>query len=324
MRTVTEFIISTSLTDQRVDLVSRSLTEYGWVSPEIGATGKNIIELAQTVVAGTRDSHDLPVSPDSQVIQAAIDEKYPPAPEGTASRSRSHKASSGFPLFSFERHCLEQSILILTQVPADERSETFSRDLKVIVSPEFGVYGLMSFRPGQDQFITRLRCNDLDRLQRAAVSFAAAMNPSRRPGAAKRLTSRAASISRGTRGAQPFESSFNRLELRSVANELLFRGEVIPIRGRFALVRNSFGNRSSRLLAGLSLFLIAASALLFALAPATGWSGWSEQLVGRLATGAFGALLIDGAIDYSALRRSLLAGGVGPVTHGALINWKRA
>jgi hypothetical protein len=68
---------------------------------------------------------------------------------------------------------------------------------------------------------------------------------------------------------------------------------------------------------------VALSAVLFAVGPDDGWWMWTEQLMGRLATGAFGALLVESAIDYSALRRSL-ASGAGPVTHGAVIDWARA
>jgi hypothetical protein len=45
--------------------------------------------------------------------------------------------------------------------------------------------------------------------------------------------------------------------------------------------------------------------------------------MGRLATGAFGALLVEGAIAYGALRRTL-ASSAGPAGHGALLDWNRA
>jgi hypothetical protein len=119
-----------------------------------------------------------------------------------------------------------------------------------------------------------------------------------------------------------FESDVKRLEIRSVINERLFKGNVIPITGRFSLLRQVLSRRSARILLLLSLSLIVISAAFFALAPDQGWWQWCEQLVGRLATGAFGALLVDGAIEYSALRKSLMA-GTGAVTQGAVVDWTR-
>jgi hypothetical protein len=113
------------------------------------------------------------------------------------------------------------------------------------------------------------------------------------------------------------------MEIRSVANEKLFTGRVIPITSRFSLLRQTLSDRSARVLAALSLVLIGISALLYWRFPTEGWWNWAEQLTGRLATGAFGALLVDGAMDYTALRKSLMA-GTGPVTHGAVIHWDRA
>jgi hypothetical protein len=115
----------------------------------------------------------------------------------------------------------------------------------------------------------------------------------------------------------------SRLEIRSEADELLFTAAVVPIRGRLAPLQHSFADVPALLLTSLSLVLTAASALLFWLGPDQGWWHWAEQLMGRLATGAFGALLGEGAIAYGALRRTL-ASSAGPAGHGALLDWNRA
>jgi hypothetical protein len=135
----------------------------------------------------------------------------------------------------------------------------------------------------------------------------------------QRRSSPSASVGRQGKGQVPFISSFTRAEIRSVTNEELFEGEVLPITGRLSLARHSFEARGAGgALALISAFLVLASAVLFAFFPDQGWWNWCDQLLGRLATGAFGALLVDGAIDYSALRRSLLS-GAGRVTNPAQI-----
>jgi hypothetical protein len=108
-----------------------------------------------------------------------------------------------------------------------------------------------------------------------------------------------------------------------VANEKLFSGTVVPVTGRLSLLRRILSSGAAPVLLGLSAILVGLSAFLYWQFPTQGWWLWTEQLIGRLATGAFGAFLVDGALDYAALRKSLLAAG-GPLTHGAVIQWDRA
>lgn len=281
----------------------------------------------KVIVLTGRAGRDLPVSPESQFIQTVIEARYPPPAEAPNPRRTSRASPVRFARFSFERHCLEQCLLILTQIPAEERPESYGRETRIVVGPEFGVYGVV-FQPartsGQTQghYIVRLRCNDLEKLQKATVSFASAADPAKAGRRSISITSRAASVGRRVPPRTPFTSTVTRLEVRSVANELLFRGDVVPIRSRLTLLRHTLANRSARVLAWISVVLIGLSAVLFFIEPEAGWWHWAEQMAGRLATGAFGALLVDGALDYDALRRSLFA-GTGAVTHGALIDWKR-
>jgi hypothetical protein len=307
----------------------KSLAELGWTWPDLGIGSSEFVELAMDVIRSVnRANRDLPVSPDSQFIQDAIDRKFGAgAKAGKARVAASSEPTGGkFEPFSFERLCLEQAILILTQIDIQERKESFAREMQIVVGPDSKVYGLMFRHVVADKervtYETRLRCNDLSRLQTASTLFVSALNPVSSPGSPRIFTSTGAAIGREGPKRRTFTSEITRLEIRSVINEPLFEGTAIPITGRFSLLRKVLSENSAKILLWLSVALIAASIALFALAPDQGWWQWSEQLVGRLATGAFGALLVDGAIEYSALRRSLMA-GTGAVTHGAVINWGR-
>lgn len=329
MRTIMEHT-STGHSGANVEsLTKRSLAELGWTWPDLGIKEDDLVALASAVIeAGRRARRDLPVSPESQFIQDAIDKRFR-SPGGSKGNSGDDGSPDLFGPFSFERHCLEQAILILTQIDEVDRREAFAREMTVVAGPEFGVYGIMFHAPsGQDgdlskaSYQTRLRCNDLETLQTATISFVSAIHPADKATGVRRFTSQNAAIGRRLGKHKPFVSDVRRLEIRSVTNERLFQGRVIPVTGRFSLLRRVLAGRSARVLTAVSGLLILVSAVLFALAPSAGWWEWSEQLLGRLATGAFGALLVDGAIDYTALHKSLVAGR-GPVTHGAIIDWER-
>ncbi|HWT31262.1 MAG TPA: hypothetical protein VN240_09595 [Propylenella sp.] len=328
MRTIIEHA-STGISGVDVEESTRkSLAELGWTWPDLGIEQDDLVYLANEVIEAVRRAkRDLPVSPESQFIQDAIDKRYGRRRGSAKGVSAStEEAGQQFVPFSFERLCLEQAILILTQIDSQERNESFTREMKVIVGPETGVYGIMFKGPsdgaGRATFETRLRCNDLNRLQTASALFVSAINPTQGGGVSRTFASPGAAVARKMRQHRPFVSDVRRLEIRSVINERLFKGTVIPITGRLSLLRQVVSRRAAKVLLLLSLSLVVASALLFALAPEHGWWQWCEQMMGRLATGAFGALLVDGAIDYSALRKSLMA-GTGVVTHGALIDWAR-
>ncbi|WP_347268964.1 hypothetical protein [Paracoccus sp. (in: a-proteobacteria)] len=327
MRTILEF---TAYGEHLDDAILKSVAEYGWNRPDLGINREELVELAQAViVASDKARRDLPISPESQFIQDAINNKFgkPGVASQAAGGSTGGANTSRFGMFTYERNCLEQAVLILTQIARDERTEAYQRNMTVISGPEFSVYGIMFSDPAKQAgnsatYQTRLRCNDLARLQTATTSFLSALNPGSSGGSIRRYTSRAASVGRRQGGVQPFISDIRRIEIRSVSNEQLFRGKAIPITNRFSLIRHTLSDHSARLLGGLSLLLIGVSAIIYAVAPDSGWWLWSEQLVGRLATGAFGALLVDSALDYSALRRSI-TGGTGAVTHGAMVDWTR-
>lgn len=337
MRSILQFSVHANEATAAEDVVMKSLAEYGWTKPDLGLSREDFVELVTTVITATeRAKRDLPVSPESQFIQDAIDRRFGTGRD--AGRTPSTKravptppdAQARFVPFSFERHCLEQALLILTQIDKSERSEAYQREMTVVVGPEFSTYGVIFAAQGATgtarsdiSFQVRLRSNDLTRLQTATASFTSALNPGKSLGGIRRNSSPSVSVGRRRSGGAPFWSDFSRMEIRSVANEKLFSGRVIPITGRFSLFRQTVSDRSARVLAGISLILVGISALLYWRFPVEGWWNWTEQLTGRLATGAFGALLIDGAMDYTALRKSLMA-GTGPVTHGAVIHWTRA
>ena len=331
MRTIVEFTASSEAGDIQARL-KRSLTEYGWTMPEIGIERQKIVGMVTDIFRSVKKSgRDLPVSTSSAEIQTVIDAYVKASPHSTdgSEPEGSPGAKIGraelFTHYSFERTCLEQALLILTQIDPNEHAESFAREFQVVAGPEFGVYGIVFWpHESSDHFIARLRSNDLEKLQSATASFVSALNPGKTDGRTiQRVSSRSASVGRSVPArSQRFRSAIVRLEIRSVANEPLFKGIVVPITGRMTLLRESVADRSGMILASISVSLIVFSAALFWIFPTQPWGIWTQQLVGRLATGAFGALLVDGAIDYGALRKSLMA-GTGPVTHGALVRWSR-
>lgn len=339
MRALVEFSVIGGDADddpdvEAADEVVAALADYGWTMPDLGIERGELVAMAREVaVTAGKAGRDLPISPHSQLIQSVIDRCVAPDGDGDPGRG------SRFERFSFERHCIEQALLILTQIPEIDHGEVYTREMVAVVGPEFGVYGLVLHRApahrgtATDHYIVHLRCRDLERLQKATAAFVSALNPVRHHGApAAAVSAVAGRVRRGRPGrrrergsgaGRRLRSIVSRLQIRSEADELLFTANVVPICGRFTLLQHSFANLPARVLTFLSLALTAASALLYWLGQDEGWWRWSEQLTGRLATGAFGALLVDAATDYVALRRTLVA-SAGPFGYGSLLDWSRA
>ncbi|UFN43651.1 hypothetical protein [Nocardioides okcheonensis] len=313
MRTVLKFQVQGDV--KIYEPLLGALDETGWTHAKIDLSHETLVGLAKRVLDKVRRAgQDLPVSPDSRFIQTVITDHD----KGPDRR---------FEQFTFEHTALSQALLLLVQIPLDERDEAFQRDMVVIKSQE-NVYGILFLDPPAVETRThslqaRLRSPDLGALQRATAEFVGALSPAKRgPADARVFTSRGAAVRRGGH-ARLFTTSFASIQVRSVTNELLMTGQAIPINGRLSLIWQSVNRSAGRVLLGISLSLVAVSAALFAFSPDTGWWAWTEQLAGRLATGAFGALLVDGALDYTALRQALLKGS-GDVTHGAVVEWARA
>lgn len=329
MRAILSYTVY-SQTDHIMEQVLKSIGEYGWTKPDLGLSREDLVGLAAEVIgAAEKAKRDLPTSPESQFIQDAINKRFKltPGSRDSSEPGRAQGATHRFAMFNYERNALEQAILILTQIPREDRSDAFAQEMAVVGGPEFSVYGVVFAGTSQASASSltmqaRLRSNDLATLQTATSSFVSALNPGAQTAGVRRYTSRAASIGRQRVVGPSFESDLQRIAIRSVTNELLFQGRAIPIRSRFSLLRHTLSDHSAKLLGGLSLLLLGLSALLYAFFPEEGWWLWTEQSVGRLATGAFGALLVDSALDYTALRRSI-TGGTGTVTHGAVIDWSR-
>lgn len=295
--------------------VLTALDETGWTHAQLEVEEGTLVQLAKRVLDRVEKARqDSPVSPDSRFIQATIGEHDP--------------SGEKFKPFTFEHAALSQALLLLVQIPVSERPEAFQRAMVIIKSQE-NVYGILFLDPpGQSKtrshsMQARLRSPDLGVLQRATTEFVAAMNPSQTSATGGRTYSSRGAAVRRSGQAPLFTSEFNSIHIRSVTDEALMTGKAIPIKGRLSLVWHAVNRSSGRVLLLISLLLVGLSAALFAFSPDTGWWAWSEQLAGRLATGAFGALLVDAAIDYTALRQSLLKGG-GDVTHGAVVEWTRA
>jgi len=310
MRSVLEFNVDGDASVE--EAVLTALDGSNWTHAKLEVPNDQVVGLARDIIAKLhRGGHEIPVSPDSRFIQAAID-----GLDG---------AKEKFQHYTFERTALAQALLILLQIPSDHRAEAFQRKL-VIIKSQTNVYGVLFLDPAVQKtelrahaYQARLRSPDQATLQQATVEFVSAMSPTKGAERSRQFSSRSAAVTRRS-NARPFTATFSRVEIRSVTNELLLRGHVIPIRGKLSLLWHALNRSAGRLLLALSVLLVGISAILFGLAAEEGWWHWAEQLAGRLATGAFGALLIDGAIDYSALRESVSASG--QLSSGALIEWK--
>ena len=122
MRTIVEFTASSEDGDIQARL-KRSLTEYGWTMPEIGIERQKIVGMVTDIFRSVKKSgRDLPVSTSSAEIQTVIDAYVKASPHSTdgSEPEGSPGAKMGraelFTHYSFERTCLEQALLILTQI----------------------------------------------------------------------------------------------------------------------------------------------------------------------------------------------------------------
>jgi hypothetical protein len=134
MRTIIEHV---SIGGRGVDVresTRKSLAELGWTWPDLGIGSTELVELANSVIASVkRAKRDLPVSPESQFIQDSIDRRFGgKSGERRGGTAREESNGKQFEPFSFERLCLEQAILILTQIDSQERKESFAREMTIV------------------------------------------------------------------------------------------------------------------------------------------------------------------------------------------------
>lgn len=307
--------------------VKKSLRRLGW-HEGVKIERNDLVAIAKLVLGQEGES---PTSPESKKISDAIEGHFKPERKKLRKAgdldSKRRRYVDQFLTEDSERHFLQNAVLILTQIDERERSEAFHQGMTTIQSSDGHAVGVLFRHMGGTKktatYTARFRYGELYGLKRAAARFASAVHPTKTPGKIRTLVSEGGAV--GTRGRkeQRFVSEVKRLEIRSIANEQLDEGQVIPISGPFALFRQVLRRRPVIVLITISVLLALCSALIFQFAPDSGWWEWTEQLLGRLATGAFGALLVDGAFDYGILR-SLLKSGSGNVTHGALIDWQRS
>lgn len=76
------------------ELAFSSVAEYGWSKADLGVGRADLIALAKAVIDGaTKAKRDLPLSPESQFIQEAIDERFK-APGPAKAKGNEASASS--------------------------------------------------------------------------------------------------------------------------------------------------------------------------------------------------------------------------------------
>src|SRR4051812_13125834 len=105
MRSILEYTAVASAGADVTELAMTSLAEYGWAKADLGVSRDDLVQLANNVIsAAARVKRDLPLSPESQFIQAAIDRRF--GSNGPArNRTQTAGAEAGverFAPFSFE------------------------------------------------------------------------------------------------------------------------------------------------------------------------------------------------------------------------------
>ena len=297
--------------------MTKSLRDEYWLFPRLPVDEKTIKDLSLQIVPLNSTHAEVPISPQSSSIQRAIDERFP------------QSQVNQFLPNTFERGCLANAVLILCQIDGSERELALQKSLTLVTSNDQLVQGVifsspenLAIEPSSSQrgfFEVRLRCSDLSLLRMATSKFVSALHPGRRR-TQRTFSSQGASVTRRGRSSIAFDTAIQKVEIRSVANEAVDVGEVVPVKNQLDLIVKAIELGSSRILFYLSLLLVGASAALYWWFPDAGWWNWTDQLIGRLATGAFGALLVDGSMEYSALRESA-SSGHGPVLAGAVVRW---
>jgi hypothetical protein len=224
------------------------------------------------------------------------------------------------------RSALAHVLSILLQVPTDRRMDEAAHHLSVIQTSN-GCFGLLYWRPQSPQIIVRIRNRDGRKIKAGLAEIASALV------SRKHLDEVEVSFSEGTSagvtkiGGDALYTSFNKAVLLSPTRdeETILEGDIKEVQSRATAVRYLFRNGSTRLISLIGMLFLGLSAALF-VAAQWHWMpedealvGWLDQLFGRLATAAFGAVLIDAALKYQALLKSLK---VGRFSRGAVIDWQ--
>lgn len=119
MRSILEYKVTSSLASVDTEKETfRSLAESGWTSPDLGVSRDDLVDLAWDVIKRTQKAgRDLPTSPESAYIQAAIDTHFPISSERSSKSEKTTTSTAAidpttearFRRNTFERFCLEQA-----------------------------------------------------------------------------------------------------------------------------------------------------------------------------------------------------------------------
>lgn len=226
-------------------------------------------------------------------------------------------------LLSHDQIVLREGLLILSQVPTARRTQVLASHLTPIYHYGFESVGILSWLAGSAALTIRLRQSDQSVLLEATQALAALLSSRR----VTRRVRRQQSKPRGSRivpvtEATPVRSDFGIIDLRAVGGDLVARGDVVQLHSAVRAYRYLLfdGPKRGLFLAGATLVGVSA-VLTFGVHPSPdSVVDWVDGMVGRLATAAFGAQLVNTAIDYNALAPVITRHGLRFET-GATIKW---
>jgi hypothetical protein len=224
------------------------------------------------------------------------------------------------------RTALAEVLSILMQMPEDRRRDVDAHRLSVIRTST-GCYGLLHWQPRSPQVIVRIRNRDGRRIKAGLAEVATALVSRKHLEEGEITFADGPSAATVRVGGGPLHTTFQKAVLLSPTREeeTILEGGSREVRSRAPALRFLFKSGSTRLISLIGLLFLTVSAMLFAAAQGQWYPheaaliGWLDQLFGRLATAAFGAVLIDAAIKYQALLKSLR---VGRFTRGVVIDWQ--
>lgn len=222
-----------------------------------------------------------------------------------------------------EQLVIRESVLILCQVPDARRNDVLASTLVPVYHYGFACTGLLAYEANASSFTVRLRQSDQSVLLEATQAMCALLSSRKLTRRTKRqLTSSGGSRVMEVSEITPVVTTFGQIELKAVGGDLVASGEVIQLSSSWKAYRYLLfdGPKRGLFLAGVALVAVSAG-LRFGVEPPThSIVDWIDGMVGRVATAAFGAQLVNSAIDYNSLAPASTRRGIR-FEAGATVKW---
>lgn len=207
-------------------------------------------------------------------------------------------------VLSREQLLTREGILILCQIPVSRREDVLASRLLLVYHYGFACAGLLTWNAGQGPCEVRLRQSDQSVLVSATHSMCALLSSRKLTRRTRRqVTSGAGSTMLEVEEATPVATEFGTIELKAVGGDLVARGEVVQLSSSWKAYRYLLfdGPKRGLFIVGAGLVVVSAGLRFGLEPPPASVADWLDGLVGRLATAAFGAQLVNSAIDFNAL-----------------------